>query len=139
MTSVWVQSIHGQAVPHRSILYFNTMEIDKWVIEPEAKCLFCADKTSEVHEPKESDGQQKSNEQPVEQKQDVPEVKQVELQQTSVVVEAEKDAPATEWKTRLIKLDKLHLQLALLHKLPASFQLKLISDEVGVCTKRQER
>jgi hypothetical protein len=96
MTSVWVQSIHGQAVPHRSILYFNTMEIDKWVIEPEAKCLFCADKTSEVHEPKESDGQQKSNEQPTEQKQDVPEVKQVELQQTSVVVEAEKDAPATE-------------------------------------------
>lgn len=67
MTSVWVQSIHGQAVPHRSILYFNTMEIDKWVIEPEAKCLFCADKTSPdtVHEHKENvaeDGQQKSSE-----------------------------------------------------------------------------
>ncbi len=41
------------------------MEIDKWVIEPEAKCLFCADKTSTepTHEHQENTAETKPNEQ----------------------------------------------------------------------------
>jgi hypothetical protein len=47
MVSCFVQNLNGIQVPTRSIMYFETYEIDKWHMEANPDCKLCSNVNKE--------------------------------------------------------------------------------------------